>query len=73
MTNPTSSEWSAKIIYRIKQDGVGSRLLSWGTEFRFPGGLAPILSTGINKTDYLGFIRNDADGKWDMIAEAYNF
>lgn len=73
MTNPTSSEWSAKIIYRIKQDATGSRLLSWGTDFRFPGGVAPTLSTGANKTDYLGFLRHDTDGKWDLIAEAYNF
>lgn len=68
-TNPTNGQ---RIIIRIKQDGVGSRLLTaFGAAWR--GGLditlaSIVLSTAINKVDYIGAYYNATDAKWDVLA-----
>lgn len=74
MANPTGTlVGGQKLIYRIKQDGTGSRLISsWGSLYRFPGGTAPTLTTAAGKTDYLGFIYNSDDTKLDMVAITKN-
>jgi hypothetical protein len=65
-TNPTSDQ---KVIWRIKQDGTGSRTLTLDSIFRIPASIDNItLSTAINTTDYLGAIYNAVDNKWDIIA-----
>ena len=48
----------------VKQTGAGSATLSYGSAYKFPGGIAPILSTGANKTDYLAFEYDGADSAW---------
>ena len=74
MANPTNAANGAQIIYRIKQDGTGSRTLSWGTAFRFSSSLAsPTLSTAASKVDYIGFEYNSADSKWDCLAQNIGF
>ena len=73
MANPTNPASGQKIVYRIRQDGTGSRTLSWGSAFRFAGGTAPTLTATANKTDYIGFVYHATDGKWDCIAERLNF
>lgn len=47
--------------YRITliQDAVGGRLVAWASQFKFPSGVAPTLSTGANAVDELAF---DSDG-----------
>jgi hypothetical protein len=73
MAAPTNVATGQKIVYRIKQDGTGSRTLTWNAAFRFAGGTAPTLTTTAAKTDYIGFIYNAADSKWDCVAERLNF
>ena len=73
MANPTNPVSGQKIVYRIRQDGTGSRTLTWASAFRFAGGTTPTLTTAANKTDYIGFVYNAADAKWDCIAERSNF
>ena len=58
--------------FYLKQDGTGSRTITWGGDFRFSGGTAPTLTTTGGKTDYLGFIYNSNDSKWDCIAQSLN-
>lgn len=70
-TNPTSGQ---KIIYRVKQDGTGSRTLAWNAAFRFSTDLpSPTLTTGANKTDYIAFIYNDTASTWDCIGQNRGF
>lgn len=47
--------------YRITliQDAAGGRLVAWASQFKFPSGIAPTLSTGANAVDELAF---DSDG-----------
>ena len=39
----------------VTQDATGSRTLSYGTQWKFPGGTAPTLTTAAGATDVLSF------------------
>jgi hypothetical protein len=70
-TNPVSGQ---KIIYRVTQDGTGSRTLSYNAVFRFSTDVpSPTLSTAAGATDYLGFQYNAAAAKWDCLAVVKGF
>lgn len=75
MGNPTGSPTDGKFLqFRIKQDGTGSRLITWDTQYRFGTDLpSPTLTTTPDKTDYVGFIYNSTDTKWDCIAYARGY
>lgn len=74
MAAPTGTPYGGqRLILRIKQDATGSRTITWNSVFRFPGGTPPTLTTTASKTDYLGFIYNADDSKWDNVAFRANF
>lgn len=50
-----------KFIVSITQDGVGSRTVTWFTTIRWAGGVAPTLTTTLNKRDVFGFICTGTD------------
>ena len=56
--------------YRIilKQDSTGSRTVTWPSNVRWGGTGLPTLSTAPNNTDYVGFIYNGVDSKYDGVA-----
>lgn len=59
LANPTNLQVGATYIWRITQDGTGSRTLSYGSYFKFPGGTAPVLSLAAGSVDYLiGHVRS---------------
>lgn len=69
LANPTNPQNGQKILLRIKQDGTGSRVITYDTKFRFGTGIATaVLSTGANKVDYLGFYYDSTDDRWDVVA-----
>lgn len=69
LANPTNPVHDQKIMLAIRQDGVGSRVMTLDTAWRLGADIpSVVLSTAINKTDYLGGRYNGADGKWDVIA-----
>lgn len=43
----------------VTQDGAGSRLLTYGSDWKFPGGVAPILSTAAGSIDILSYYAID--------------
>jgi hypothetical protein len=54
---------------RVRQDGVGNRVLTLGAGIRNGGDLPGLLlSTGANKLDYLAFQYSLADAKYDLIS-----
>jgi hypothetical protein len=74
LANPTNPTNGQKIIYRIRQDGTGSRTITFDTAFRFGADTPSItLTTTANKTDYIGCMYNSTDSKWDIIAFSRNF
>ena len=70
-TNPVNGQ---KIMFKIEQDGTGSRTLSWNAIFRFSTDIpAPTITTASGDYDYVGFIYNSTDTKWDCIALVQGF
>jgi hypothetical protein len=52
--NPTGLVSGGTYIWRIQQNAAGSKLItSFGTMFKFPGGIVPTLSTPANSVDVL--------------------
>jgi len=56
LDDPTNMKDGGTYILRLVQDGVGTRLITFDSAYRFPGGTAPTLSTGANAVDYITFI-----------------
>ena len=56
LANPTNKVAGATYIIIVKQDSSGSRTLAYGSDYKFPGGTAPTLSTGANDVDILCFL-----------------
>jgi len=55
LDNPTNLKAGGTYILRVVQDGVGTRTLTYGSAYKFSGGAAPTLSTGIGAVDLLTF------------------
>lgn len=43
-------------ILHVIQDGTGSRTLTWNSVFKWPAGIAPVLTTAANRRDIFSFI-----------------
>lgn len=56
LDNPTNMVAGGHYTLIIKQDGTGSRVLTYGTAYKFAGGTAPTLSTAANSIDILTFV-----------------
>lgn len=67
--NPSNSTTGQKILFRIKQDGTGSRTLAYDTKYRFGTDIPSItLTTTASKTDFIGCVYNVTDDKWDVVS-----
>jgi hypothetical protein len=55
LANPTNivAGQAGQIV--VTQDGTGSRLLTYGSDWKFPAGVAPTLSTAANAIDILSY------------------
>jgi hypothetical protein len=65
MAAPTNAVDGQKIMYAIKQDGTGSRTITWTTGtagFSFGSGTAPTLSTTASDVDLVAFRYSSAAG-----------
>jgi hypothetical protein len=51
LANPTNMRDGGIYNWRIKQDGTGSRTLAYGSKFKWPGGIEPLLSTAAGSVD----------------------
>ena len=61
-----------KIVIRIKS--TNAQTFSWNGIYRGSTDLAlPTSTSGTSKTDYIGFIYNSADNKWDLLAKTFGF
>jgi hypothetical protein len=71
IANPTNPVDGRVIIFRLRQDANGSRLVTWGNDYRFRGDLAAAnvtLSTSPTVVDRVAFEYVGADSKWDCIS-----
>jgi hypothetical protein len=53
LANPTNLVNGQVLNFRIAQDGTGSRTLSYGAKYKFPGGTTPILTTTASAHDFM--------------------
>jgi hypothetical protein len=68
LSNPTGANDGDGVVWRIKQDATGSRLITLGTKFRLSTNLTAVtLSTAANKVDYLAATYHAGDDKWDVV------
>ena len=67
LATPTNGFSGQRIVYRLRQDGTGNKLLTLSSGFR-SGPVTVTLSTAANTTDYLGVIYNEFDNVWDVLA-----
>lgn len=63
-TTPPATGKMGSFTLLLKQDATGSRLATWPTTVKWPGGTTPTLSTGANKTDVFAFLTTDAGTTW---------
>jgi hypothetical protein len=71
IANPTNPIDGRVIIFRLRQDAQGSRVVNWGSDYRFRGDLAAAnvtLSTSPTVVDRVAFEYVAADSKWDCIS-----
>lgn len=61
LTNPTNPTTQRRGVMIFTQDGVGSRIITWGSAYKFPLGVKFILSTAANATDVVDFTVNGAN------------
>jgi len=55
LANPTNLTAGQSGVIVITQDGTGSRTLAYGSNFKFPGGTAPTLTTTAAAVDVLAY------------------
>lgn len=53
LDNPTNLTVGHEYLWRIQQDGTGSRTLAYGSYFKWAGGSAPVLTTTANAVDVI--------------------
>lgn len=70
LNNPSAPVDGATYIIRVKQDSSGLHTLSFGSNFKFPGGLAPAITLDADSIDYLTIV---ADGTNLHVTAVQNF
>lgn len=51
IANPTNAVTGQKGVFIITQDATGGRTVAWGSAYKWPGGVAPTLTTAANAVD----------------------
>lgn len=64
VTITLNSVSGASFYVRLTQDGTGGRTVTWPSSIRWPGGTAPTMTAGANKSDLYFVIGNTASGVW---------
>lgn len=74
MGNPTNPVDGQKLVMLIKQDGTGSRTLSWDTKYKFSTDItSPTLTTGANDVDMLAFLYVSSEDVWLCMGKNLGF
>ena len=63
-TNPAVSGYASSFILKVKQDGTGSRTISWPAAVDWASATAPTISTSANAVDVFAFFTVDGGTIW---------
>ncbi len=72
LENPTNCVAGQVGSIFIVQDGTGSRTLAFGSNWDFPDGAAPVISTSINAVDRLDYIVHTSTDVHGLVTKAYS-
>ena len=61
IADPTNIKAGATYLIVLVQDATGSRTVTWGTKYKFPGGTAPTLTTTADKADVISMVAYSTD------------
>lgn len=64
----TNGQSGGRYVLVVKQDAIGGRTVTWPTNSRFPGGATFNITPTAGRSDYLGFLYNGVDSKYDNVA-----
>ena len=70
LSNPTNKVDGAVYILVVKQNGTGGYTLSYSSDYKFPGGTAPVVTSGANKVSVLTFV---SDGTYLYGVSSLNY
>lgn len=71
LQNPTNMVAGGTYIIIITQSATGSNAVTYGTAYKWPGGVAPVLSTANNAVDILTFI-SDGTNMYGVSQKAFS-
>ena len=72
LENPTNCVAGQVGSIFIVQDGTGTRTLAFGSNWGFPDGTAPVISTSINAVDRLDYIVHTSTDVHGLVTKAYS-
>jgi hypothetical protein len=72
LENPTNCVAGQVGSIFIVQDGTGTRTLAFGSNWGFPDGTAPVISTSINSVDRLDYIVRTSTDVHSLVTKAYS-
>ena len=72
LNNPTGVSNGKTYTLRLIQDGMGSRLMSWPANIRFPGSVAPTLTATRMKADEFRFV-GDMDSMLICVGAGFSY
>lgn len=67
LQNPSNLRDGQILNFRIKQDGTGSRIITWGSKYKFPGGTPGVLTTAANAVDFMSCYYDLASDTLDCV------
>ena len=70
LANPTNTKDGQSGVIELVQDGTGSRTLAYGTNWKFAGGSAPVLSTVAGSSDTLYYTVRSSTRIWASLVKA---
>jgi hypothetical protein len=73
IANPTNPLDGQTIVYKLVQDGTGSRTVTWGSKYLWGSATAPTLSTGPADIDVFSGKYNETDDAYYMTTVGLNF
>lgn len=71
LANPTNQTAGQSGIITITQDGTGSRIITWGSNWLFAGGTEPTLSTAASAKDILSYYVLSSGNIYCTFAKAF--
>ena len=72
-SNPPASGRAFAVTFLLTQGGSGSYTVTWPAAVKWPGGVAPTLTTTVGKTDIITLLTVDAGATWFGFVGGQNF